>query len=600
MKSKNQQLRSPITVILGHVDSGKTSLLDKVRGTAVQDREAGGITQHIGASFFPLETVKSICGSLISTLKTEFELPGILIVDTPGHAAFMNLRQRGASVADFAILVIDVRRGVQPQTIESINILTRAKVPFLIAANKIDRLPAWQSQNDMPFSLSVKKQPKKALEALDKIIFDIMGNFTSFKVQCDRFDRINDYTKQVAIVPTSALTGEGIPELFLILTGLAQQFLQKRLTLTLGKGKGSVLEVKDEVGLGTTLDIILFDGIIRKDSQIVTAGINGPVTTFVRALLQPKPLDEIRDPRDRFTPVKEVIAAAGVKIAAPNLGDVIAGAPVFVVESEEEKIIREQEIEEEISHIRIATEKVGLVLKADTLGALEGIVKFLQDQGVEIRIADIGHVTRRDVVEASIVKDEDELSAVVLAFHTDILSDAEEEADRCGIPIFKNEVIYRLYEDYQEWVSQIEAKKAARELEQYVSPAKIRVLPYVFRQSKPAVVGVEVLTGRLTSRVDLINADNKRIGTVLQIQSSGESIKEAKIGEQVAVSIRGPTVGRQIKEGDELFVNVPQSHAKRLQELRDVVPSTEFEALEALIEIKRRTESRFWALAGRL
>ncbi len=451
----------------------------------------------------------------------------------------------------------------------------------------------------MPFSLSVKKQSKKALDALDKIIYDIMGSFSSFKLQCDRFDRISNYTKNVAIVPTSALTGEGIPELFLILVGLAQQFLKERLSLTLGQGKGSVLEVKDEVGLGKTLDVIMFDGIIRKDSQIVTAGLNGPVTTYVRALLQPKPLDEIRDPRDRFMPVEEVIAAAGVKIAAPNLDEVIAGAPIYVVESEEELEVRKQEIEEEISRIRITTEKVGIVLKADTLGALEGIVRFLKEQGVEIRIADIGHVTRRDVVEASIVKDDDELAAAVLAFHTDILPDAEEEAERQNIPIFTNDIIYRLYEDYQEWVSKIEAERAAKELEQYVPPAKIRVLPYVFRQSKPAVVGVEVLIGRLTPRVDLINLDNKRIGTVLQIQSGGETVKEAKIGEQVAVSIRGPTVGRQIKEGDELYVNVPQAHAKKLQELKDMVSSTELEALEALIEIKRRTELRFWGLVSR-
>jgi len=120
--------------VLGHVDSGKTSLLDKIRGTGVQGREAGGITQHIGASFLPSETIQQMCGQLATKLKNpEQDVPGLLVIDTPGHEVFTNLRTRGGSAADIAILVVDTNRGFQPQTNESLKILQARKVPFVVA-----------------------------------------------------------------------------------------------------------------------------------------------------------------------------------------------------------------------------------------------------------------------------------------------------------------------------------------------------------------------------------------------------------------------------------------------------------------------------------
>ncbi|MHA2232885.1 MAG: translation initiation factor IF-2, partial [Candidatus Hodarchaeales archaeon] len=330
-KSLEKLIRSPISVILGHVDSGKTSLLDAVRGTAVQAREAGGITQHIGASFFPQETIRSICGSLLQLFSVQVDIPGILIVDTPGHASFNNLRSRGASVANFAILVIDIRRGVQPQTIESIRILRERKVPFLITANKIDRLPGWKSRPELPLIESLKLQNRSITESLDNFIYELMVDFSKFGFEVDLFTRIRDYTKKITVVPTSAVTGEGIPEMFLILSGLTQQFLREKLVLSLGSGMGTILEVKEEVGLGTTLDVILYDGVIRPNDAIIVGGLGGAIKTYVRALLEPKALDEIRDPRDRFKSVPQVVAASGVKISGPSLENAIAGAPLRVI-----------------------------------------------------------------------------------------------------------------------------------------------------------------------------------------------------------------------------------------------------------------------------
>ncbi|NHJ02753.1 MAG: translation initiation factor IF-2 [Candidatus Heimdallarchaeota archaeon] len=591
---KSPLMRSPITVILGHVDSGKTSLLDKVRGTAVQSRESGGITQHIGASFFPIETVNSLCGSLLAPGKRTLQIPGILIIDTPGHSSFMNLRQRGASAANFAILVVDVRRGIQPQTVESLRILVKQKVPFLIAANKVDRLPGWKSNLNISMAKSLRDQPPSALEALDAIIYDIMAELSHFNIEPERFDKIKNFAKKVAIIPTSAITGEGIPELFLVLATLTEQYLRTQLELHLNKGRGVVLEVKKEVGLGTTLDVILFDGVIKQNSQIVIAGVNGPISTYIRAILLPKDLDEIRDPRNKFENVDQAVAAIGVKLVAPNIDDAIAGSSLYVVD-DYEKAEAVHRIEEELANILVETDEAGVIVKADTLGSLEALVNYLRDNNIHIRFASVGDVTKKDVYQASLSKDENKLYGVILSFRTNSTLEAIDEAEKHQIPIIGSDIIYRLGEEYQNYEYEVQKQLEQEALKGIVRPGKIKVLPYVFRQCKPCIVGVEVLSGTLTPQVDLINRENKKIGTLIQIQDKGENLSEAKVNEQVAVAIKGPTHGRQIEEGDELWVDVPESHSRRILKEKLLSP-TEMDALNELVEIKRRTANKYWAL----
>lgn len=588
------QIRSPITVILGHVDSGKTSLLDKVRGTAVQVRESGGITQHIGASFFPIETINALCGPLLEQSKKKMNIPGILIIDTPGHSSFYNLRARGSQAANFAILVIDVRRGIQPQTVESLRILVKQKMPFLIAANKIDRLPGWKSYPDLPLIKSLSKQTSGPSEALQSVIYEIMTELSHFDLEPERFDRIKSFAKKVAIIPTSALTGEGIPEMFLVLASLTEQYLKKQLELHLDKGKGVVLEVKKEVGLGTTLDVILFDGIISQNSQIVLAGTNGPILTYVRAILLPKELDEIRDPRNKFDSVEQAVAAIGIKLTAPNIGDAIAGSSIFVVDDKDvDDAIKK--IKEELASILVETDEAGVIVKADTLGTLEALVNFLRDSNIQIRFAAVGDITKKDVYQASLSKEKNEYYGIILGFRTNVLSDAMEEARKSQIPIIQNDIIYRLADEYEAYQFEIQQRLEEEALKDIVRPSKIKVLPFVFRQTKPCIIGVVVLSGILTPQIDLINRENKKIGVLMQIQDSGKNLSQAKVSDQVAVAIRGPTAGRQIKEGDELWVDVPEPDARKINKQK-ILSGTEMDALTELIEIKRRTVNKYWAL----
>ena len=582
------KLRSPIVTVLGHIDHGKTSLLDKMRGTGVQGREAAGITQHIGASFFPTETILSICGDLLKAVKTELTIDGLLFIDTPGHEAYLNLRRRGGAIADIAILVVDINEGPLTQSYESLKILRSGKTPFLIAANKLDKVPGWREKEGMSLFEAIKAQGISTQSEVDRRIYEIVGALSANGIQSERFDRVEDFKKTVAIVPTSAKTGTGIPELLMVLSGLTQQYMKERLAISSGPAVGAVLEVREETGLGITLDTIIYDGVLKKTDTVVIGGLDGVIVTKIRALLQPKPLDEIRDPREKFTHVDIVHAAAGVKIVAPDIDGAVAGAPVYAVEDPEKLEEIKQKVADEVSSIRIQTDSSGIVVKTDTLGSLEAVTQFLQERDISVRAADVGPVVKRDIVEAQASGDSDPLNAVVLGFNVKIASEIEDLAAELGVEVFLNEVIYRLYDDYYAWLIVKREQAKAESLGSIIRPGKIVLNPdYVFRNKNPAVVGVKV-HGVIKPRTTLINEEGRRVGTILQIQDRSVSIDEATDGMEVAVSIRGPTIGRQVKSNEILYIDVPDKQILAIRKnFFDELSPPEKEVLEELIEIKR-------------
>jgi translation initiation factor 5B len=582
------KLRSPIVTVLGHIDHGKTSLLDKMRGTAVQDREAAGITQHIGASFFPTETIEAICGDLLESTKTELTIDGLLFIDTPGHEAYLNLRRRGGAIADFAILVVDINEGALTQTYESLKILQSGKTPFLVAANKLDKVPGWREREDMNLFQAIKSQGTSTQSEVDRRLYEIVGALSANGYNSERFDRVEDFTKTIAIVPTSAKTGTGIPELLMVLSGLTQQYMKDRLRVSEGAARGAILEVREETGLGITLDTIIYEGILRKTDTVVIGGLDDVIVAKIRTLLQPKELDEIRDPKEKFTPVEEVHAAAGVKIVSPDIEGAVAGAPVYAVDKKENLEVMKQKVRDEVSSIRIQRDSSGIVVKTDTLGSLEAVTQFLQDRKVPVRVADVGNIVKRDIVEAKAAGDTDPLNAVVLGFNVKFAPDIEDLAAEYGVETFLNEVIYRLYDDYNAWLIVKREQAKAESLGSLIRPGKLELIPeYVFRQKDPAIVGVRV-HGIIKPRTGVINSEGRRVGTILQIQDRSVPVDEATNGMEVAVSIRGPTIGRQVKSDEVLYTDIPDKHilAMRKKFLDDLLPS-EKEVLQEVTEIKR-------------
>jgi len=586
---RSSYIRQPIVSVLGHVDHGKTTLLDYIRGSTVALREAGAITQHIGATEVPIDVIKELCGDLLKG--KDFTLPGLLFIDTPGHHAFTTLRKRGGSIADLAILIVDINEGFKPQTYESLMILKQYKTPFIVAVNKIDSITGWRKEEGI-LPERLKKQNDLARSIFEEKIYEIIGTLSEHGFSSDLYTNIRDFSRNVAIIPISAKTGEGVPELLMVLVGLAQRFLERHLTIEKGPAKGTVLEVKEERGLGTTIDVIIYSGTLRSTDTIAVGTREEPVITKIKALLKPRPLDEIRDPREKFESVKEVHAACGIKISAPDLEDVIPGSPLRVVTQEnKDEVIKEIKEQTEL-HIDLDDE--GAVVKADTIGSLEAIVKEAKSRNIKIRKAEVGNVSKRDIVDASATNDP--LQRVVLAFNVKILPEAEEEIRNQDVMVIKEDVIYTLMERYEEWVYKKREEMERAKKEAIPRPGMIKFLPeYVFRVSKPAIIGVRVLAGRIKPGMKLMKDDGRVIGTIRSIQSEKKSLDEAIQGQEVAISIEGPTVGRQIKGGDILYTDLPESIVKKLKEMGDLTYD-EKEVLDKIIEIKRKTIDRFWGL----
>lgn len=583
-------------VVLGHVDSGKTSLLDKIRGTGVQGREAGGITQHIGASFLPADTIKKMCGKLYEKLTTpEHEVPGLLVIDTPGHEIFTNLRTRGGSAADIAILVVDTNRGFQQQTNESLKILQARKVPFVIALNKTDMISGWKKIDTPYITQAIKQQDQFIQTTLDEQIYNVVGTLSVLGFQSEAFYRVKDFAKEVAIVPVSARTGVGIPELLTVLVGLTQQYMQKRLEQEEKTNRGIILEVNDEVGLGTTANMILIDGQIKKGDSVIVAKRDSVIITKPKALLLPKPLDEMRDPRDKFKPVDEVQAAAGIKIASPDLEGVLPGSTVYVTNDESKFDEFKKIIESEMKSMFIDTQTNGIILKCDTIGSLEALTEMLRRQQIPIAKADIGHVNRRDVMEANVIKENDRHLGVILAFNVKILPDAQEESEINHVKIFHDKVIYSLLDAYTMWVDDDTANEENAVFGEITPICKFTFLKgYIFRNNNPAVFGIRVDVGKVRQKIPIMNKSGKKIGVIHQLQDGKKSIESASQGQEVACSIQDVTIGRQISEED-VFYSLPRSsEAKKLiEKFTHKLSADEQAVLNEIVGIQRKLDSAY-------
>ena len=585
------KIRSPIVSVLGHVDHGKTTLLDYIRGSTIADKEAGGITQHIGATEIPNDTIEEICGNFISRLTIKDLIPGLFFIDTPGHAAFTSLRKRGGALADLAILIVDINDGFKPQTYEALNILKMYKTPFIVVANKIDRLFGWETHERASFTESFKQQAPSVQQDLDLKLYELVGTLHKEGFQSERFDRVSNFASQISIIPISARSGEGIIEVLAMLLGLAQEYLTEQLEINEdAPAKGTILEIKEEVGLGLTVDSIIYDGVLRTNDEIALINSsNEVVTTKVRSILRPLPLEEMRDSKKKFRKLDEVVAAAGIKIAAPNLDDVVSGSPLRVLSDEEDV---EEQLLKEIEDITISTEDEGLLVKADTLGSLEAVVKLLRDLDIPIREADIGDVSRRDIINSKIALTENEAHGAIIAFNVDVHSNAEDDLANADIKLFKGDVIYQIIEDYQEWTEEIERAKKKAFYDAIVKPAKFMSLPkLVFRQSKPAIIGIESLSGTVKQGQTLINKNGEYVGVIASMEDKGETLPSIPRGQRVAMAIKDAIVGKHFDEGDELYVDVSEKHYKFIErEFKDKLTEDEFETLYELVEIKRKND----------
>lgn len=582
--------RQPILSVLGHVNAGKTSFLDAIRESRITEGEAGQITQMIGATEVPLETLENVCGNLLSQLETDLEIPGILFIDTPGHAAFSSLRKRGGSISDIGVLMVDVEEGIQPQTEEAIEILKNSGTPFIVALNKVDKIHGWKNNSQL-FSQSMPQQQDHVQQELDQKIYELMGDLNEYGLVSDRFDRVDNFQKKIAIVPISAETHMGIPELLMVVTGLSQNYLSDELDVNEGIGKATVLEVSQEKGMGTTADVILYDGVINSEDKLVYGTSDGVKETEIRSLLEPRPLHEIREDK-QYSETETVKPAAGVKIVGKEFEGVISGAPVRASSEEDLEKARE-EVREELEAVQYDTTAHGVVVKADSLGSLEALMTEIENKDIQVQKAEVGPVNKSDVVKAN---DEEDEYRAIFAFNVEATNQASEALENGPSKLFQSKIIYEILDNYTEWKRELKEEERKRKLESISRPAKIRLMPdHVFRSSNPAVIGTEIVEGVLTSGSKIMTQNGEVIGSVKSIQEQNESVDKAVKGDEVAVSISGATVGRNVEEGDVLLSDINSDDYKLLNELEDMLSSGEKKILDEIVEIKDK-DNPHWKL----
>jgi len=584
--------RSPIIAVLGHVDHGKSSILDRIRNSAIIDTEAGGITQAIGASIVPLHVIKNFCDKL--NVKFDFIIPGLLFIDTPGHEAFTSLRKRGGNLADIAILVIDINEGFKPQTIEAFEILRNYKTPFIIALNKIDLVNGYRYKEDLKNKSlleNINAQEFQVAQDIESKLYNIVAFISEkFGMESERYDRC-DYTKQLAIVPCSAKQGIGIPELLMVLTGLTQRYLENTLVCNLesnSPAKGTILEVKNAEGMGMCMDAIIYDGIMRVNDILIIGGIDKPIVTKVKGLFEPKVMTDMRDKKTKFQSIKEVSAATGVRLSAPEIEGVIAGMPIISCpQNTPTNIIEEikEKIQKEVKEVLIETDKEGIVVKADTIGSLEALIKLLKDKGIKIRKANVGNITKKDITDAESNYEKEPTESVILGFN--ITDESGIKNDK--VQIITSNIIYKLIENYSSWKEQENKRLEQKELEGLTRPCKIEYLAnYTFRASNPAVIGIEVLSGQLKAGTSIMKSDGIVLTNVKEIQKNKESVNILERKEQGAASLPGLTVGRQIVEGDIFYSAIPEADFRKIKTLTKYLSKEEATLLKEIAEIMRR------------
>ncbi|MDD3177989.1 MAG: translation initiation factor IF-2 [Candidatus ainarchaeum sp.] len=567
--------RQPIITIMGHIDSGKTTFLDKIKGSSIAKLEAGKITQHIGATEITLDVIKKMCFHLFNKYKFDVTIPGLLFIDTPGHNAFDNLRERGGSLADLVVLVIDINKGLQAQDIETLEILKMYKVPFIILANKVDLIKGWyQEGKDISFSLS--KQSKNISDYLDELIYKIVGQLYDKGFSAERFDRVSDFKKQIAIIPTSAEKEWGLTESILFLATLSQKFLGTRITIQeFQKAQGTILELGEVKGIGTAADVIIYQGILKLKDRISFLTKQGIIESKVKALLKINVLSAINK-KTNFENVEFVSAASGVKIIAPDLDKCLPGS--VIVSSEDLDAIKN--LKERPLSCVINSEQEGAFIKTDTLGSLEALTKLLEKNNICIAKADIGEVTQKDYLELKILNEQNKKKGVLFLFNSKISKDLEEKSEKDKIPIFKNNIIYKLIEDYNDWLLKINDDERNKILKEIVYPCKFKILKnHIFRTSKPAIVGIKVLIGKLVVGARIINSGNKEIGVIQGIQNDGKAISVLEEEKESAISIKNAVYLKDFKEEDVFEVLLTNDSLEKLDSLKDELTDKELELI---------------------
>ncbi len=575
MNKKNQtsenHLRAPIVTICGHVDHGKTSILDCFRETSLQELEAGGITQKISFSKYPSEQIYKMC-PLINKEEVKIDIPGFLFIDTPGHAAFTNLRRRGGSLADLAIVVVDIKEGIKPQTAEVFQILKAHKTPFLIALNKIDNISGWRKREGS-LRESLEGQANHTRQEFDEALLIFQASLKEHGFDSSLYDEVKDFTREVALVPCSARTKEGISELLFVLCGICQKFLKDRLK-TSEEAKGVILEVKKDRG-AIWVELILYDGILNEGDQLMVASFDEPILAKVRCLSEILPLST------KYIYVSQLRAATGARVQLAADAPIQPGMPFQEIKGDSSHV--KNQFKKDIAHV-LALDKQGIIVKADSLGSLEALLILLRQEHVKVVRAGIGNISKSDIVAAKANLDIEPLHAVILGFNIGIEEDAEAPLN---IKVIMNEVVYKLIEDLKVWREKRDAELRKEKIIGLASLCKLEILhSHIFRNSNPAIFGIRVVAGKAKTGILLLDDKGEEVARIKSLQLDKTSLHEVSESQEIAIALPGIMFDRRLKDVKYLYSDISKKQILQFHKHDDLLSSRELKVLDEIAVLK--------------
>lgn len=590
----DENLKAPIVCVLGHVDAGKTKLLDKMRKTEIGQGEKGGITQNIGSSFFPIESIRIITKVIKGKFSVSHQIPGLLMIDTPGHEAFSNLRTRGASLCDLAILVVDIMEGLQKQTIEAIELLKEKNVPFIVALNKLDMIWGWESNPGLPLRRTLKQQTQATSSTLEGYVSGIKEELMRNGVKAEFYFKNKSPEKVYSMIPVSAETGEGVPDLLAMLVFLTQNWLTSKITFEPERIRASVMEVSRNPKLGWTMDVILANGILRVGDKVVVGTKDGSKVVSIRNMMLPPPLQETKS-KVKWIFQKEVKASAGVKIIASDLDNVLAGTHMISIKNGNEAKARER-IEKEINEIysQLSFGDRGIWISVKTLGSLEAFYTLLQGKSIPLRGYIIGKFTEKELNRIVSLYQDENLNEyrTILHYGEDLPSELIKQASDNNFNLISSEVVYHLLEEFEKLKEKsIEDRKTKlSDKGSVVFPCSLKILKqYIFNKKDPIIIGVKIKDGTLKKGTPLIiSKKNLPIGKVVSIQYNKKELEQAESGKEVCIKIEPAkeslTYGRHFDHTDQLISHITFDSYQLLKEyFRETITREEKKLLKKLM-----------------
>ena len=594
----NMTLRAPIVCILGHVDTGKTKILDKLRRSNVQLGEAGGITQQIGATFLPIENFKDHIAKLNPKFRIPLKIPGILLIDTPGHASFQNLRSRGSSLCDIAVVIINIMKGIEKQTLESLDLLRQRRTPFIIALNQMDRIYQWKSTEFGAFRDSLDKQKNSQKREFNKLVQDNITQLIKNNLNTALYDENDNMKEYINLVPTSAITGEGMPDLIGLLSFLSQKYLLRKIEFK-NEVQCTILEVKVLESIGTTIDVILVNGTLKVGDKIIIGGLFGPIKTQIKIILTPHPMKEMRVKceYDRHDVIK---GAIGVKLFCPDLENALAGSPLYVYKTEDEADQYSNEITKDFNSIVkdfLSKTGKGIMVQASTLGSLEAILTFLHEQKIQVSVVGVGNLNKKDVIKMQTMhaKQENPLKEdlVILAFDNKVIPEAQQFADANNIKIFNDNIIYHLFDSYIDFKKECALERKKQKEKEAIFPCILKIVMFINKKD-PLIIGVDVVEGILKVGTPLYCPEKKiSIGVVEGMEKSYKPINNVRpvdgsVSIRMKVADSSLTAGRHFDEKCTFISHITRNSIDALKEyFRDDMTNDDW---KTVIKLKKELE----------